>query len=369
MQSRGGRCDKLVDHGLIVRVVRDARVDELDETEEEFGDRRHVRLVEHETRRPLESGRDPRGGGGDGMVDERPQLTTPQLRSTTGPDPTGQDRQIQRADDCHGAVVVPPRKLLGEDRTVGRQVEVGCELGEPWSGRAVEWRSRPVGHPHMLKEDLRRDGFEDEREKCLADVDLTSADSDAYPWQALQVKVVFLQPALAGANVASDGWPRSTKFVFEVAKMNWPRCRVKKRRKGVELSVTRIEDPRPRGRIQAGQDRMPSVFVARCPDAQPAASDDPNSRRPEEGLDRRQVVADDPSGQLQLRRDRFHGGRLRFGKQQPRDTGLAAIERDDDRHWSIAAARVKQCRDPASKRSETHASTEHAPNLQRARVW
>src|SRR5438094_9883886 len=76
---------------------------------------------------------------------------------------------------------------------------------------------------------------------------------------------------------------------------------------------------------------MSPVLVALNPHAHAPASHDPKALWAKVRVDRWQVVADDPTGQLELARDRLDGRRPRLAQQQTRDRRLSAIEWNDRR--------------------------------------
>src|SRR3989442_15956366 len=75
MKALGSERDQAVDDRSVVRFGRHIRVDQLDESQDEFGDRGDVRVGECEISRASNCRRDPRGGIRDRMVDERAQLS------------------------------------------------------------------------------------------------------------------------------------------------------------------------------------------------------------------------------------------------------------------------------------------------------
>ena len=105
--------------------------------------------------------------------------------------------------------------------------------------------------------------------------------------------------------------------------------RVEQRGEDQLLALVAIEDARPGDRAETRQDRVAPIVVARHPDADAAASHHAKALGPKERVDRRQVVTDDPAGQLELAGDRFDGGRLRLGQEETRDRRLPAIEWND----------------------------------------
>src|SRR5438105_934103 len=327
MKSRRGLRDELIDHDLIVRFGREAGVDELDESEEEFGDRGDVGVAECEARLRLEGRGDPRGGGRDGMVDERAELAALHLGLMPGTDLSADDREIESGHHRHGSVVVRREELLGQDLAMDRQVEVRCELGEPAAFRDLHAEISRV--LHFRKKVLGRDGLEDEREETFADVDLAPPDGEAHSRKALQVKVVSLEPCLGRSNVAAHRWPRRAEPLLEVGDVDRTRRRIEKRGEDLELAVIAVEDARPGHRAERGQNRLAPILVPRHPDADAAAPHHAEALGPKEGVDGREVVADDPTGQLELARDRLHGGRPRLGQEETRDGRLSAIERND----------------------------------------
>src|SRR6267143_5601100 len=83
--------------------------------------------------------------------------------------------------------------------------------------------------------------LQNERKKSLADVDLAPPDGDPHSGQALQMKVMSLEPCLGGANVAADGRPRSAELCLEVADVDRARRRVQKGGEHLELEVLTVE--------------------------------------------------------------------------------------------------------------------------------
>jgi hypothetical protein len=77
------------------------------------------------------------------------------------------------------------------------------------------------------------------------------------------------------------------------------------------------------------QDRTAALRVAGHPNPHAAASHHSETFGSEECLDRRKVVPDDATGQLELASDRFDGRGLCISEQQTRDRRLPAIERND----------------------------------------
>src|SRR5207249_3732318 len=69
---------------------------------------------------------------------------------------------------------------------------------------------------HLGQELLRGHGLENKRKQSFADVDLASADCDAYSGKALQVEVVPLEPGLRRANVTAHGGARRAEGFLEV---------------------------------------------------------------------------------------------------------------------------------------------------------
>src|SRR5438552_7123842 len=182
---------------------------------------------------------------------------------------------------------------------------------------------------HLGEELLRGHGLEDKRKQSFADVDLASADCDAYSGKALQVKMVPLEPGLRRANVTAHGRARRAESFLEVGDVDRLGGCIEKCREYLELAVVAVEHPRTRDRTECRQDRAPPVVIPRDPDANATAPHDPKALGAKVRVDRWQVVADDPTGQLELARDRLNGRRPRLGQQQTRDRRLSAIEWND----------------------------------------
>src|SRR5258706_851175 len=73
MEALGGERDEAVDDRSVVRLGRHIRFDQLDESQDEFGDRGDVRVGERETGRTSNRRPDPGGGIRDPMIDEPAQ--------------------------------------------------------------------------------------------------------------------------------------------------------------------------------------------------------------------------------------------------------------------------------------------------------
>src|SRR5437870_1128188 len=174
--------------------------------------------------------------------------------------------------------------------------------------------------------------LQNQREKPLPDVDLASPNGDANSGQALQMKVVAFEPCLGSSNVPADGRSRGAELYLEVADVDRARRRVQKGGERMELAVLPVEDPWASRGAETQEDRLPPIVVTGHPDTYTAASHHAETFGAEEGLDRRKVVADDATGQLELARDRLDGRRSGLGQQHACDARLPAIERNDDRH-------------------------------------
>ena len=104
---------------------------------------------------------------------------------------------------------------------------------------------------------------------------------------------------------------------------------VEQRGERLELAVSDVQDPGSSLAIEAAQQRGALIVAALDPDSHPAPSHDPQATRPQIGLDRRQVVADDSCRETERRRDRLHTLRLRPMEEVSCDVGLATVERDE----------------------------------------
>src|SRR5439155_1259269 len=229
MKPRGGFRHQMIDDWLVVGLRGEASVDELNESQKEFGDRRDVGVAEHETRLRLDRRGDPCGGRRDRVIDERAQLAAPHLGRVTCAYSPADDREVQRGDHRHGPAVVRGQELFSEDLAMRREVKSRSELGEPAAlGRL---RGGAVWFDHLREELLSGHRFENKGEEPFADIELAAAHRDAL-----------------SAKVRVDRW---------------------------------------------------------------------------------QVVADDPTGQVELARDRLNGRWALLGEEQPRDRRLSAIEWND----------------------------------------
>src|SRR5438445_7823530 len=100
----------------------------------------------------------------------------------------------------------------------------------------------------------------------------------------------------------------------------------------MELAVFPVEAPWASRGTEAQEDRLPPIVVTGHPHTYTAASHHAETLGAEERVDRRKVVADDATGQLELARDRLDGRRSGLGQQHACDARLPAIERNYDRH-------------------------------------
>ena len=103
---------------------------------------------------------------------------------------------------------------------------------------------------HLGQELLRGHGLENKRKQSFADVDLASADCDAYSGKALQVEVVPLEPGLRRANVTAHGGARCAEGFLEVGDVDRLGRRVEKRSEYLELAVVAVEHARTRDRTE-----------------------------------------------------------------------------------------------------------------------
>ena len=99
---------------------RETGVDELDESEKEFGDGGDVGLIESEVCLLFDRRRDPCRGRGDRMVDERAKLAALQLGSMTRADAAGNDGKVKGGHHRHRPGVVGLEELRREDRAMCR---------------------------------------------------------------------------------------------------------------------------------------------------------------------------------------------------------------------------------------------------------
>ncbi len=130
VKALGGERDQAIDQGSVVRLRRHARFHELDEAQDEFGDRRDIRVGEREVGHASDRGRDARRRVGDGVIDQRAQLPALEHRVVPSANASRHDRDEQRLDHRHRAVVVGVMQLLAKDPAIARQIEPADELLE-----------------------------------------------------------------------------------------------------------------------------------------------------------------------------------------------------------------------------------------------
>src|SRR5438093_5740207 len=327
MKPRSGFRHQMIDDWLVVGLRGEASVDELNESQKEFGDRRDVGVAEHETRLRLDRRGDPCGGRRDRVIDERAQLAAPHLGRVTCAYSPADDREVQRGDHRHGPAVVRGQELFGEDLAMRREVESRGELGEPAAlGRL---RGGAVWFDHLREELLSGHRFENKGEEPFADIELAAAHRDAHSGKALQVKVMSLEPRLRRSDIAAHRGPRRAEGFFEIGDVDRTRRLVEKCCEHTQLAVVSIENARTRDRAERRQERMSPVLVALNPHAHAPASHDPKALWAKVRVDRWQVVADDPTGQVELARDRLNCRWALLREEQPRDRRLSAIEWND----------------------------------------
>jgi hypothetical protein len=132
--------------------------------------------------------------------------------------------------------------------------------------------------------------------------------------------------------------PRSTSRSAELDGFG---RRIEQRDQRAKFAILRREHA-GRGRGIETSECLPTpVVVAGDPDTDAAPSHDFHPGRAQVALNRREVVANDPRGEFQLRCYRVEGGGFLVGEQQPRDTRLAAVERQDERQVRTACSRAR----------------------------
>jgi hypothetical protein len=138
MEPLRGERDQALDQGPVVRLERYARLDELDETENELCDRRDVRVGQREVRRMSDRRGDARRGIGDRMIDERAQLSALERGMVTAANASSDDRDEERLRHRHRTVVIAVVQLLAKDAPIGPEIErPGEVLDRPTRGVAA----------------------------------------------------------------------------------------------------------------------------------------------------------------------------------------------------------------------------------------
>src|SRR5438034_3452067 len=148
---------------------------------------------------------------------------------------------------------------------------------------------------------------------------------------------VALEPAFSLAHVAANRRTRDLEDLLERLRPHRFRGRDEEPEEDPAAAIGRVEDRRARCAGEVGQQLGACLRGALDPDPDSAPAREPEAVSLEHALDRGEVVADHPIGQLQLGSEVVHARRTDRLEESSRDPGLAGVERKRGRHQTSRA--------------------------------
>src|SRR5207237_3242480 len=116
---------------------------------------------------------------------------------------------------------------------------------------------------------------------------------------------------------------RRAQLELQVTKLDRRGWAIEEGDERAKLALLRCEHARGRARVETGQHLPALIVIPGHPDADATPANDFQPGRAQIAFDRREVVANDPRRELQLRRDRVECGGVAVREQQPSGARLA----------------------------------------------